>query len=71
MKRAGAEFKALLQEQQVPAETYANVLGQYTMPRSPRLRAWTRPSSRCSTIPPPRRRSNSPALKPLLDQAAV
>ena len=33
MKRSGAEFKEILQDQQVPAETYDNFLGQYTMPQ--------------------------------------
>jgi hypothetical protein len=72
VKRAGAQFKALLQEQQVPAERYANAIGQYTMPeiaKSARLeqafqQVLDDPAGAAAL-------QAAPGLKPLLDQAAV
>jgi hypothetical protein len=71
MKGAGAEFKQILQGQQVQAETYDNFLGQYTMPqvaKDARLEAAFQqvlddPAGAAAL-------QAAPALKPLLDQAA-
>lgn len=72
VKRAGAQFKALLQEQQVPAERYVNALGQYTMPEVVKAARVNQafqqvlddPAGSAALIA-------SPALKPLVDQADV
>ena len=71
VKRAGGQFKALLQEQQVPAERYANALGQHTMPEI--FKAVRLEQAFQQVLDDPAGAAAlqaSPALTPLLDQAA-
>lgn len=72
VKRAGAQFKALLQEQQVPAERYVNALGQYTMPEVVKAARVNQAFQQVLDDPAGSAAlMASPALKPLVDQADV
>ena len=72
MKRAGAEFKAILQDQQVQAETYDNFLGPYTMPQVTKADRVNQAFQQVLDDPAAAQALQAaPALKPLLDQAAV
>ena len=72
MKGAGAEFKAILQDQQVPAETYDNFLGPYTMPQVTKADRVDQAFQQVLDDPAGGAALQAaPALKPLLDQAAV
>ena len=72
MKRAGGEFKAILQDAQVPAETYDNFLGQYTMPQVTKADRVDQAFQQVLDDPAAAQALQAaPALKPLLDQAAV
>ena len=71
MKRAGGEFKAIVQDQQVPAETYDNFLGQYTMPQVAKADRVNQAFQQVLDNPAAAQALQAaPALKPLLDQAA-
>jgi hypothetical protein len=71
VKRSGAQFKALLQERQVPAERYANALGQYTMPEIFKAAGLMQAFQQVLDDPAGAAALQAaPALKPLLDQAA-
>ena len=72
MKGAGAEVKAILQDQQVQAETYDNFLGQYTMPQVAKADRVDQAFQQVLDDPAAAQALQAaPALKPLLDQAAV
>ena len=61
MKRSGAEFKQILQDQQVPGGDVRQLPGPVHHAAGHQGCArGTRPSSRCSTTPPARRRSKPP-----------
>jgi hypothetical protein len=71
VKRAGAQFKALLQEQQVPAQRYVNAIGEYTMPEVFKAARLEQAFQQVLDDPAGAAALQaSPALKPLLDQAA-
>jgi hypothetical protein len=71
VKRSGGQFKALLQERQVPAERYANALGKYTMPEIFKAAALMQAFQQVLDDPAGAAALQAaPALKPLLDQAA-
>ena len=71
MKGAGAEFKQILQGQQVPAETYDNFLGPYTMPQVAKAARVDQAFQQVLDDPAGAAALQAaPALKPLLDQAA-
>jgi hypothetical protein len=71
MKRAGGEFKAIIQDQQVPAETYDNFLGSYTMPQVTKADRVNRAFQQVLDDPAAAAvLQQQPALKPLLEQAA-
>ena len=72
MKRAGGEFKALVQSVQEPAEIYENFLGQYTMPQVTKAARVDQAFQQVLDDPAAAQALQAaPALKPLLDQAAV
>ena len=72
MRGAGGEFKAILQDQQVKAETYDNFLGQYTMPQVNKADRVYQAFQQVLDDPAAAQALQAaPALKPLLDQAAV
>jgi hypothetical protein len=72
VKRAGGQFKALIQEQQVPAERYVNALGQFTMPEVYKAARVEQAFEQVLDDPAAAQALQSnPALKPLLDQAAA
>jgi hypothetical protein len=72
MKRSGAEFKALIQDQQVQAESYDNFLGQYTLPQVTKADRVNQAFQQVLDDPAGAAALQAaPALKPLLDQAAV
>lgn len=72
MKRAGGEFKALVQSVQEPAEIYENFLGQYTMPQVTKAARIDQAFQQVLDDPAAAQQlQTAPALKPLLDQAAV
>ena len=69
MKGAGGEFKAILQDQQVPAETYDNFLGQYTMPQVAKADRVNQAFQQVLDDPAAAQALQAaPALKPLLDR---
>jgi hypothetical protein len=70
MKRAGTQFKALIQEQQVPAQQYANALGRYTMPQIAKAARLEEAFQQVLDDPDAAEALQHPALKPLLEQAA-
>jgi hypothetical protein len=70
LKRAGAQFKALIQEQQVPAQQYANLLGQYTIPQIAKAARLEEAFQQVLDDPDAAEALQHPALKPLLEQAA-
>jgi hypothetical protein len=71
MKRAGGEFKAIVQDQQVPAETYDNFLGAYTMPEVAKADRVNQAFQQVLDDPAAAQALQAaPALKPLLDLAA-
>jgi hypothetical protein len=71
VKRSGAQFKALLQEQQVPAERYSNALGKYTMPEIFKAAGLMQAFQQVLDDPAGAAALQAaPALKPLLDLAA-
>lgn len=71
MKRAGGEFKAIVQDQQVPAETYDNFLGEYTLPQVNKADRVDQAFQQVLDDPAAAQALQAaPALKPLLDQAA-
>ena len=71
VKRSGGQFKALLQEQQVPAERYVNAIGQFTMPEIFKAAGVNQAFQQVLDDPAGAAALQaSPALKPLLDQAA-
>jgi hypothetical protein len=72
MRGAGAEFKAILQDQQVQAETYDNFLGSYTMPQVNKADRVNQAFQQVLDDPAAAQALQAaPALQPLLDQAAV
>ena len=70
VKRAGAEFKALLQEQQAPAQQYFNALGQNTMRQIDKSARLEEAFQQVLDHPDAAEALQHPALKPLLEQAA-
>jgi hypothetical protein len=72
VKRAGGQFKSLLQEQQVPAERYANAIGQFTMPEIFKAARVNQAFQQVLDDPAGAAALQAaPALKPLLDQAST
>ena len=70
-KQSGHVFKEILQEQQVPAEAYSNSLGQYTMPQVTKAARVDEAFQKVLDDPAAAQALQQPALKPLLEQAAV
>ena len=71
MKRAGGEFKAMIQQQQESAEVYENFTGAYTLPQVNKAARVDQAFQQVLDDPAAAQALQaSPALKPLLDQAA-
>ena len=71
-KQTGHIFKQILQDLQIPAVAYANSLGQYTMPQVTKAARVDQAFQQVLDDPAGAAALQaSPALKPLLDQAAV
>jgi hypothetical protein len=71
-QQTGHIFKEILQDVQVPAEAYSNSLGQHTMPEVAKAARVNQAFQQVLDDPAaPQALQASPALKPLLEQAAV
>ena len=70
IKRAGGEFKALIQEAQVQCSVYINVLSQYTVPEILKAARVNQAFQQVLDTPGAAEALQQPALKPLLEQAA-
>jgi hypothetical protein len=71
-KQSGHVFKAILQEQQVPAEAYSNSLGAYAMPQGTKFARVEEAFQTVLDDPAGAEALQAaPALKPLLDLAAA
>ena len=70
-KQTGHIFKEILQDVQVPAEAYSNSLGQYTMPEVAKADRVNQAFQQVLDDPAGAAARPPPALKPLLEQAAV
>ena len=71
VKRTAGEFKVIIQSTQVGCDVYINVLNEYTVPEILKAARVNRAFQQVLDDPAAEAPLQQPALKPLLDQAAV